>query len=437
MANSDRSAANSSPAAAVREPPTLLIASAIATLVLAAIFFLAESISAGRLARDQVRSSALISEALTDALNAGIDAETGQRGYLLTREQSYLDPYTEGVVNWPAELDRLRELVAADGQPGQLEQVDQLRQPSEEKLAEMDAVLEFAEAGNGLALLELIQSNLGKQLMDAYRSDTRELRAEQGRLIEDSLSRAQTIESRNLALLAALAGLILVLFAILFWLQRKAARAAIAESETLAMRRARDQSELVSRELSHRVKNLFAVIISMVRMAGRQNAEPQTAFNSLRDRIHALSLAHSVSLGDINNPVASIEDLLRATLAPYDPQAGQISLGGEHVLIPASSITPVGLIFHELATNAVKYGALKTEAGKLDVEWTTFKRDGKPFIRLAWSEGGLSGIRQVETEGFGATMITASAQQIGGDIKRDWRGDGLQVVLEFPAQEND
>ena len=101
----------------------------------------------------------------------------------------------------------------------------------------------------------------------------------------------------------------------------------------------------------------------------------------------------------------------------------------------ATTVTPIGLIVHELATNAVKYGALSVEGGMVDIGWSVEQGPGGPRLTLHWIE---SGGPPVETEaaraaeGFGSKMTALAAGQLGGTIERDWPATGAVARLRFP-----
>ena len=285
-------------AAGVRAP-ILAVVSAVIALVGIVGFLLLQSASAERSARNQARMTNAVLAELRAALIDGINAETGERGFLLTGEAHYLDPYSVGVRDWPQRIDRVNALVAPKATPAQRKNVTQLRALADSKRETMRQTIELAQAGDHAKAVAIIKNNYGKRVMDEYRRITAALEAEEAALLEAALKRAEHIEARNQPLLAVLMSLIFLLIGILFWLERAAVRGALAAQEASAMRLARDQAELMSRELNHRVKNLFSVILSMIGLAGRGHTDVSEALTALRERVYALSVAHPVSQGGI------------------------------------------------------------------------------------------------------------------------------------------
>lgn len=413
----------------------LAAVSAVITLAAVVSFLFVQTAAAERAARNQARMTGAVLAELREALVDGVNAETGHRGYLLTGDERYLDPYQTGVRNWTQRIDRVNALIGSSITVTQMENVKQLRALAEAKLEAMRGTLAMAQAGDQAGAVAVLRNDFGRRLMDEYRRVSDAIEAEEAAILEATLNRAERIDGRNEPLLMALMALMLLLIGILFWLERAAVKGALAAQEAASLRLARDHAELMSRELNHRVKNLFSVILSMIGLAGRGHTDISMALKSLRDRVYALSVAHTVTQGGIGSSVASMDTLLRSTLAPYNPSGGRIGIDGENVVIDAKSVTPLGLVLHELATNAVKYGALSTESGKLHIKWGLEEGAEGARIRLIWAETGVPGTVEPASEGFGSTMISASASQLGGDLMRKWESDGLTVELVFPISE--
>ena len=183
--------------------------------------------------------------------------------------------------------------------------------------------------------------------------------------------------------------------------------------------------ELVIAELSHRVKNLFAVIRAILSLSQREAADPADAFARAAGRIEALGRAHSRSLG---RGADDLEGLLAAVLRPMGEN--RFALAGPPVEVPADHLTPLGLILHELATNAAKHGALSRPDGRVDVRWA-LDRD---VVRLTWAEDGGPPPPEAASAaraGFGNRMLDAAAQQLGGRVARRWTEAGLVVEIEM------
>lgn len=197
-------------------------------------------------------------------------------------------------------------------------------------------------------------------------------------------------------------------------------------------KRTAQHTELLSRELSHRIKNIFAVIGGLVGLSAYRDPAAKAFAKSLSARIAALARAHNFARphSDISRPAdgtTSLHGLLRALLGPYD-QGDTISYGGIDLTIDERSATPLALVFHELATNAAKYGALSTPEGRITIEIS--ERD--ECICVDWIETGGPPVTAPSThKGFGTELSEISIEdQLGGVIERDWRPEGLHVCVK-------
>jgi PAS domain S-box-containing protein len=197
-----------------------------------------------------------------------------------------------------------------------------------------------------------------------------------------------------------------------------------------------EEREVISQELSHRIKNIFSVIAGLVTLSARRRPEFAGIATDLRDRITALGRAHDFVRPHSahSQPVHrqdSLKGLLAELFAPYQESGmARLAIEGEDVMIDDRSATPLALLFHELATNASKYGALSVPDGRVVV---TTARDGEATV-LRWREqGGPTVTQPPHASGFGTQLIELSAvRQLGGQVDRDWRPEGLQVTIRTP-----
>ena len=198
---------------------------------------------------------------------------------------------------------------------------------------------------------------------------------------------------------------------------------------------AQAERELISHELSHRIKNIFSVISGLVTMSGREHPQIKPIANELRDRIIALGQAHDFVRphSEASRPAqeqSSLHGMLEQLLAPYQSADGRrIEVGGSDVTIDDRSATPLALLFHELATNAAKYGALSSNEGRVTI--TTACDGDRAYIE--WEEHGGPPVVEAVNSGFGSRLIAMSVErQLGGDIMRHWNGSGLKVTVKLP-----
>jgi PAS domain S-box-containing protein len=197
-----------------------------------------------------------------------------------------------------------------------------------------------------------------------------------------------------------------------------------------------EEREIISQELSHRIKNIFAVIAGLIAFSARGKPEFAGIATDLRHRINALGRAHDVGRphSATSRPAAaqnSLHGLLQELFEPYQRIDGaRLSVTGDDVTIDDRSATPLALLFHELATNATKYGALATELGTVRI--TVSANDGT--VSLNWCEqGGPAVTTPTTSAGFGTQLIEMSAvRQLGGSVNRTWNDDGLIVDLTIP-----
>ncbi|WP_294319336.1 PAS domain-containing protein [uncultured Sphingomonas sp.] len=197
-------------------------------------------------------------------------------------------------------------------------------------------------------------------------------------------------------------------------------------------KRAAEQNDILSRELSHRIKNIFAIISGLVRMSARRMPAVRDFADDLAQRIAALGAAHDLARphSDISRPLigeATLHHVLRDLLSPY--AAEQWRIAGDDVPIDDRGATPIALIFHELATNAAKYGGLSVPEGQVEIV-TRLKGDA---LRVDWREtGGPTITGEPHATGFGTRLAALSIeQQLAGTIVREWRSEGLAVRIDL------
>ncbi|MFL0412895.1 PAS domain-containing protein [uncultured Sphingomonas sp.] len=197
-----------------------------------------------------------------------------------------------------------------------------------------------------------------------------------------------------------------------------------------------EEREVISQELSHRIKNIFAVMSGLIHLAARTRPEIAPLAADLRERIAALGRAHDFVRPHSSNsrPSAqqdSLRGLLGELLAPYQNTPGErVTIDGVDVAIDDRAATPLALLFHELATNASKYGALSTPEGHVTIQIGT---DGENAT-IVWRErGGPPLTGAAEPSGFGSHLIELSAvRQLGGSVTRNWQQEGLEMTIQAP-----
>lgn len=207
----------------------------------------------------------------------------------------------------------------------------------------------------------------------------------------------------------------------------------VTEKKTveLKLEEALEREKLLSREMHHRVKNAFSVVLGLISISekeARLSDASETATKILREKILSLGRASDVVFahGQIAEADTDLEALARSVLEPYGDQC---ELTGEPVKVGRNATTTLALLFHELATNSVKYGAFSANAGTVNLSWKT-DRDA---LLLTWTEaGGPSVAANPGRTGFGSAMVERILQSIGGSMSRKWRPQGLVVEISLP-----
>ncbi|WP_337270766.1 CheR family methyltransferase [Oryzifoliimicrobium ureilyticus] len=185
--------------------------------------------------------------------------------------------------------------------------------------------------------------------------------------------------------------------------------------------------ELMLNEMNHRVKNLFAMIGGILRMAARQHETAKALAQDIEGRILALGNAHSLASNQKRTKAVELSELLDVILAPYRRQA-DISISSDTFPIAAARITPLTLILHEWTTNAVKHGVLGQQGGTLRVSWERLDQANK----LLWNETGTQNVSYPGKPGFGTILLKTAAKQLGAEIETSASGPTLQHCLTMP-----
>ncbi|EZP73450.1 Histidine kinase [Sphingomonas paucimobilis] len=196
-----------------------------------------------------------------------------------------------------------------------------------------------------------------------------------------------------------------------------------------------EEREVIAHELSHRIKNIFSVISGLIGLSARAHPQIRDVADDLRDRIMALGRAHDFVRphGDdasVEGQRGGLRGILEQIFAPYSDEKGsRIAFSGENPAIDDRSATPLALLFHELATNAAKYGALSVPGGRIHI---AVERTGGD-IRITWREEGGPVVTPASHEGFGSRLMQLSVErQLGGEMVREWRPEGLEISLRVP-----
>lgn len=193
-----------------------------------------------------------------------------------------------------------------------------------------------------------------------------------------------------------------------------------------ALSRALEQAELARDELRHRVKNAYAATEALARLT----LPPEHA-RALSARIAALARAHDLLDRRLARQDAiTLQELMEAELEPYRVETpGRVEISGPAVTLPSAQALALGLALNELATNALKYGALSVSSGRLGVVW---RRDGDHLV-LEWRESDGPKVQGAALESFGSRLLRRLVEgQLSGTLTRQLRNAGVSCTVEFP-----
>lgn len=195
---------------------------------------------------------------------------------------------------------------------------------------------------------------------------------------------------------------------------------------------AEERRELLMAEMNHRIKNTFAMVQGVAAQTRRHTetvAEFQAAFAA---RLMVLARSNDV-LTRTDWQDAPLTDVIDSALGAYGGDPGRITVEGPPVLLAASLALTASLSFHELVTNAVKYGALSTPAGGVSVSWaiTPARKGGSAKVDILWREHGGPPVRPPQRRGFGSQLLQKGMPP-GGAVKLDFKPEGLECRICLP-----
>jgi PAS domain S-box-containing protein len=201
----------------------------------------------------------------------------------------------------------------------------------------------------------------------------------------------------------------------------------VAEDVT-ERKRAEERKQLLTNELNHRVKNTLAVVQAIASQTARYSPEPDDFNAAFSSRIGALARVHDVLTKDQWSGTG-FQDLARASLAPFSGQGHLIRLAGPPVVISPTHAVTLSLALNELATNAVKYGALSAEGGYVTLFWTLARQPGG--MALYWAEHGGPKVAPPAQTGFGSVLIERLAVQLGAEVTLEYLPHGVRCSMTF------
>ena len=197
-------------------------------------------------------------------------------------------------------------------------------------------------------------------------------------------------------------------------------------------KKAEMHAALLMGELDHRVKNILAIVSSVIMQTLKSSPSPGAFAASMEGRIAAIARAHSLLTDKGGKIEASLRAFVETELKPYDHGANFVISGAEIALMPRLGLA-MAMAIHELASNAAKYGALSTPAGRLAVTWQISGNGEGRTLNLTWEETGGPAVEQPAQRGFGTTLIERTLQhEFDAVVRREFLPIGLRCTIEIP-----
>lgn len=202
----------------------------------------------------------------------------------------------------------------------------------------------------------------------------------------------------------------------------------LAIEDVTERRHAEHERELRFGELRHRVKNLLAAVQALARQTRVEGRSVEAYRDAFLGRLEALAHAHDLAFGTDDG--VDLATLAAMTLEPYTGDRSRVAASGPAVTLAAAQVQSLALVLHELATNAVKHGALSVPRGRVRVDWEVEELGGARRLRLRWGERGGPRVRPPATRGFGTDLIeAATVGGLGGEAELTFAPRGLEAEI--------
>jgi two-component sensor histidine kinase len=398
---------------------------------------------------------ALAAGVLTDAVNA----ETGQRGYLLTGERDYLGVAEKSVARLTEEMRRLRLLVVADG-PELTRAVDTLKIHVDAKVAELKRTVAYFDAGRRDEALADVKTGRGRDEMERIRAISAEIDGAEASLLEQRRHAAREVSRDTLGINSLMAFLIFLIGVVTVALvggylrDLRSSRAALDQANhdlegTVAERTqdlvraneelsgSRDRAEALLREVNHRVANSLAIVSGFVRLQARVLVDDgaKSALEQAQARIQAVAQIHKrlytsddVGSVDLQEYLTSLAEELQHSLAP-SRRAISIHVEAEPLRAPTDQAVSIGVIVAELVTNAAKYAYPRGRSGEIRVR---LKADGSRGVLSVEDDGRGLPDGPPKGTGLGSQIISAMAHTLKSKVEyRAGNPHGVSARLAF------
>jgi len=401
---------------------------------------------------DQVERSQQVRRAAGELLLSLVDAETGQRGFLLSGDPRLLAPFNRAETSVPDRMDELERLTAGDPQ---LEaQVAVMLEAARDKLAELQRSVALSRTGRTAEAVQLVRSGRGQALMNTIRTGIAAV--DEIEMVRLEARTRQSEHGSRLTLWAnALGGvLVLVLAGIMVWLVRRyigeiqGARDALdrmnagleteVRDRTAELTLARDRAEAMLREVNHRVGNSLQLVSSFMSMQVRHLADEgaRAALRESQARIEAVAHVHRrLYTSDDMTSVAMdeyLEGLIAELAKSLAPGAGSptLTLKAQPLSVSTDQAVSIGVIVTELVTNAVKYAYGPGRAGEIRVILEREADGGRARLTVEDDGPGLGDAKPKGT-GLGGRIVTAMASGLRSKVEYDPAHPGVRARVGF------
>jgi PAS domain S-box-containing protein len=193
------------------------------------------------------------------------------------------------------------------------------------------------------------------------------------------------------------------------------------------------QLRLLMREVTHRSKNLLAVIQAMARQTARGTLSVDGFLDQFSARLQALATSHDLLVQE-SWYGASLYELVRSQIGHHlDQRGSQVSMDGPPVLLRPEAAQNLGLALHELATNAAKYGALSVPKGKVSITWCKVQKQNGGGVEITWTEVGGPQVEEPQRRGFGTLVIKRNlSRALDADVDLSFPNEGVRCVISIP-----
>ncbi len=197
-----------------------------------------------------------------------------------------------------------------------------------------------------------------------------------------------------------------------------------------------ERQQLLLRELNHRVKNTLATVQALASQTVRHARNPSEFLEAFSARLQSLGHAHGL-LSDNEWRGIRICELVRREVKPFDDtDSSRIHISGEDVLLTPDQAVGLGLVLHELASNAMKYGSLSVGSGAVELRWHLAGRRGNRILTIDWKEVGGPAVSPPDRTGFGSILIRRSlAKVLSSEVKHVYAPQGVTAEITMPIEE--